>query len=286
MEINHERLVQVLCVAEALGMLQDPVQRPRRQHWVHPMNHDRETSGRFFKFYNDIRLYPEKFFLYYRMSIKPFDELLKKVRDHISKRYTPWLNPLSAEERLTITLRYLSTGMTFTALHFEFKIGKSTVGEIVRETCIAIWNMLQKEEMPEPTTEHWLEISNTFYSKTNFPNCLGAVDGKHIRIQNPKNMDSLFFNYKKYFSIILMAVVDANLSFIYIDVGTSPSTVNRNMLRSIFRPRRFPRLNRISVNAYQAVAFKIKQFEFVGWFNRCGSTAMCGLTLSEKGGLN
>jgi len=105
MEINHERLVQVLCVAEALGVLQDPVQRPRRQHWVHPMNDDRETSGRFLKFYNDISLYPEKFFLYYRMSIKSFDELLKKVRDPISKRYTPWWNPLSAEERLTITLR-------------------------------------------------------------------------------------------------------------------------------------------------------------------------------------
>jgi len=42
--------------------------------------------------------------------------------------------------------------MTFTALHFEFKIGKITVCEIVLETCIAIWNTLQKEEMPEPTT--------------------------------------------------------------------------------------------------------------------------------------
>jgi len=100
---------------------------------------------------------------------------------------------------------YLSTGMTFTAIHFEFKIGKSTVGEVVRETCNAIWNILRDEEMPEPaepTIEKWTEISDTFYSKTNFPNCLGAVDGKHIRIQNPKNTGSLSFNYKKYFSII------------------------------------------------------------------------------------
>ncbi|KAL4135909.1 hypothetical protein QTP88_007491 [Uroleucon formosanum] len=99
MEINHERLVQVLCVTETLGVLQDPVQRPRRQHWVHPMNDERKTSRRFSKFYNDIRLYEEKFFLYYRMSVKSFDELLKKIRDDISKRHTPWRNPLSAEER-------------------------------------------------------------------------------------------------------------------------------------------------------------------------------------------
>jgi len=75
MELNHVRLVQVLCVAEYL------VQRPCRKHWVHPINDDRETRERFSTFYNDIRLYPEKFFIYYRKSIKTFDELLQKVRD-------------------------------------------------------------------------------------------------------------------------------------------------------------------------------------------------------------
>ncbi|KAL4148046.1 hypothetical protein QTP88_002350 [Uroleucon formosanum] len=53
------------------------------------------------------------------------------------------------------------------------------------------------------------------------------------------------------------------------------------MLRSIFQPRQFPRLNRLSVNAYQGVAFKIKQFEFVGRFNSYGSTAMCGPALND-----
>ena len=85
--------------------------------------------------------------------------------------------------------------------------------------------------MPEPTTKHWLEISNKFYTKTNFQNCLGAVDGKHIRIQNPKNTGSLFFNYKKYFSIILMAVVDAHLSFIDIDVGSFGKESDSNILK-------------------------------------------------------
>ncbi|KAF0743533.1 protein ALP1-like, partial [Aphis craccivora] len=43
-------------------------------------------------------------------------------------------------------------------------------------------------------------------------------DGKHVRWTNPENSDSLFYNYKKYFSIVLK-VADANLNFIYIDVG-------------------------------------------------------------------
>lgn len=73
--------------------------------------------------------------------------------------------------------------------------------------------------MPRPTTEKWLNISEQFYKSTNFPNCIGSVDGKHIRCRNPQNAGSKFFNYKKYYSIILMAVVDSNLSFISVDVG-------------------------------------------------------------------
>ncbi|XP_066598912.1 uncharacterized protein [Prorops nasuta] len=84
---------------------------------------------------------------------------------------------------------------------------------------MAIWSCLKENEMPEPSTEIWLNIANKFYEKTDFPNCFGAVDGKHIRCINPIKGESNYFNYKKYFSIVLMAVADANLNFIAIDVG-------------------------------------------------------------------
>lgn len=73
--------------------------------------------------------------------------------------------------------------------------------------------------MLEPDEEMWREIANQFYLKTDFPNCVGAVDGKHIRCINPRAAGSSYFNYKKFFSIVLMAVADANLRFIAIDVG-------------------------------------------------------------------
>lgn len=105
------------------------------------------------------------------------------------------------------------------ALKQEFSLGRTTVSDIVRETCDVIWNILQPTEMPEPIGEQWISISNKFHERTQFPNCVGAVDGKHIRCVNPTNSGSIYYNYKKYFSIILMAVVDSEYCFIHIDVG-------------------------------------------------------------------
>lgn len=50
---------------------------------------------------------------------------------------------------------------------------------------------------------------------------MGALDGKHILIHCPTKTGSEYFNYKHSFSVILLAVVDANYCFTYIDIGTN-----------------------------------------------------------------
>lgn len=105
------------------------------------------------------------------------------------------------------------------SLHYEFLLGRSTVAEIIEETCKGIWKCLISECLEPPTVEDWEEIANNFEKRSNFPNCVGALDGKHIRIINPWNSGSEFFCHKQFFSIVLMAVVDSDYCFRVIDVG-------------------------------------------------------------------
>jgi len=48
----------------------------------------------------------------------------------------------------------------------------------------------------EPNKHKWTEVANAFHLRWNFPNCLGAIDGKHIAIKCPDNANSLYYNYK------------------------------------------------------------------------------------------
>ena len=101
---------------------------------------------------------------------------------------------------ILLTFRYLATGNSFNVLHFEFLLGATTIREIVKSTCQVIWNCMKADFMPEKREEDWLQIAKEFYERANFPHCLGAIDGKHIRICKPDKSGSQFFNYKSYFT--------------------------------------------------------------------------------------
>jgi len=68
------------------------------------------------------------------------------------------------------------------------------------------------------TPDEWMKIAKEFEETWNFPHCIGAVDGKHVTLQAPINSGSDFYNCKSQFSIVLMAVANADYNFIFVDI--------------------------------------------------------------------
>ena len=98
-------------------------------------------------------------------------------------------------------------------------MGRSTVSGIVEEVCEALWKNLQPIVMPEPNEEIWRASEKIFKEKWSIPHCVAAINGKHVHIKAPPHRGSEFFNYKKYNSVVLLVLVDANKRFITVDVG-------------------------------------------------------------------
>ena len=69
--------------------------------------------------------------------------------------------------------------------------------------------------------EEWEDICDDFLNRSQIPNTIEAIDGKHIKINIVRASASLFYNYKGTHSLILMALVDTNQRFIYIDIGVN-----------------------------------------------------------------
>ena len=105
----------------------------------------------------------------------------------------------------------------------SYRISPTTVDRILKETCNVLWKVLSlKGYIEAPTSvEKWKTISRRFELLWNFPNCLGAIDGKHIVMQAPARGGSEYFNYKKTHSIVLLAVCDAKYRFTLVDIGNT-----------------------------------------------------------------
>ena len=109
------------------------------------------------------------------MSKERFDHLLSMIREKITKKNTRMLESISAEERLVITLRYLASGMSQQDLCYSFRIGRITASNIVRDVCVALYEVLSPIYLKPPSTEkEWQKISDDFESLWDFPHCIGC----------------------------------------------------------------------------------------------------------------
>lgn len=121
----------------------------------------------------------DKYLEYLRMNVDTFTELLQLIESDIIKKDVV-RSPIPARTRLEICLRYLASGDSMHSISFAFRVGVNTVSNIISETCQAIWNNLKTKVFPENDENVWIEKANEFKKMWNFPNCVGAIDEKHV----------------------------------------------------------------------------------------------------------
>ena len=103
---------------------------------------------------------------------------------------------------------------------YQYRIHKSTISQFVPEVCKAIYSVLTPDYMKLPSSkEEWEHIFEQTNERWHFPNCFTAVDGKHVGIICPNYSGSEFYNYKSFYSIMLLAFVDYDYRFVIAEVS-------------------------------------------------------------------
>ena len=155
-----------------------------------------------------------------RMDRLHFQFLVERLYPRLIKRDTVMRKSIKPDEQYCLFLRCIASGESFQSLEYQFQISRRTISRVIATVAKAIIHQMQDAYLETPNTlEEWLLISEKFSQRWKFPNMIGAVDGKHVILQQPCNSGSHYRNYKGTDSIILMAVVGPEYQFLFADVG-------------------------------------------------------------------
>ena len=159
-----------------------------------------------------------------RVSRETFNFILSRIR-HVLERDTVNEEPISPEFRLAVCLYRLSRGDYYYTIAEMTGLGVSTVCSICQEVTRAIvecmWADSGSKHMPK-TIEDFKKKMLDMEEMWQFPYCWAAIDGCHIPIKCPPGGSESckeYHNYKNFYSIVMMAMVDANCRFIWGSCG-------------------------------------------------------------------
>ena len=196
----------------------------RRALWVRSYltEERRRDSSHYYTLLNEERMEWDEFVFrnYTRVTLPVFLEILDRIREGITRRDTHLRAAIEPGLKLAVVLRYIATGDSFRSLSYAFRVGVSTICTFLVPVCRAISDAYRQEAFPDEWTEQlWRDTADKFNTRWNMPHTMGALDGKHVAIKKPRNSGSVYHNYKGFFSIPMLALVDANYKFLWVELG-------------------------------------------------------------------
>ena len=153
--------------------------------------------------------------------------LSKAIFDHLCTQLTPYIqycnthlrDTISVKKHVAITLWTLGSPAEYRTVAHLFGVGRSTVCEVVHETCQAIVNHLLPKYIHFPSVAQQQQYINDFENRWGVPQCIGAIDGSHIPVSPPTLCHTDYYNCKGWYSLLIQAVVDYKYCFLDIYTG-------------------------------------------------------------------
>jgi hypothetical protein len=152
----------------------------------------------------------EQFRSRFRLTKDGFWEILNIIEADISA-HNERGNPIPAEIKLLLTLRYYATGTFQEACGDLCDISQPSASRIIKRVSEAIAR-LKIHYIQFPTADMLPQIKLDFWRMGTFPNVVGMIDCTHIKIPCPGGANTeLFRNRKGFFSVNVQAVSGPNL---------------------------------------------------------------------------
>ncbi|XP_048345022.1 uncharacterized protein LOC125428625 isoform X2 [Sphaerodactylus townsendi] len=152
----------------------------------------------------------------FRMTKKTFSRITESLAPHLQHQETNMRSALPVEMRVGMAIWYLANQNSFRDVKQQFGVGLTTVADAVHHFCRAVRDTLFKKvvRFVDPVDQVMAGFANL-----GFPQCIGAIDGCHIQIQNRSDVPGEHLNRKKFHSVVLMAVCDHKGHFFEVDIG-------------------------------------------------------------------
>ncbi|XP_017471171.1 PREDICTED: uncharacterized protein LOC108362623 [Rhagoletis zephyria] len=149
----------------------------------------------------------------FRMKRKSFKKLCDMLKG-LERKNTNYRKAITLEKRVAIALYALGSSAEYRTIANMFGIGKSTVCTILIEFCHELWRCLWPLYLNKfPMNEIQLREYLNGFESLGFPQVLGAIDGCHIEVHPPAEDAVDYHNYKGWYSMVLLALVDARQVF-------------------------------------------------------------------------